>query len=85
MERITNAFTGKNSMRNILAIMWSIFAMRYTYEITFGAVPESGIRFADVSQGFIMGTIVGGVISYYFGSSQGSADKNELLKDKPTP
>lgn len=79
--QIKEFVTGKNAMRNILAIGWSLFAMIYTYKLTFSEVPQSGVRFADVSQGFVMGTIVGGVISYYFGSSQGSADKNDLIKE----
>jgi hypothetical protein len=75
------AFKGKNSMRAVIAIISIIFAFGYTIAITFIPIPENNIRFADVSQGFIMGTIVSGVIGFYFGTSQSSADKDELLKE----
>jgi hypothetical protein len=85
MEFINNifeAFKGKNSMRAIIAIVSILFAFGYTIAITFIPIPEPNIRFADVSQGFIMGTIVAGVIGFYFGTSQGSVDKNQIIKDQ---
>lgn len=82
MEHFKSFMFGKNAMRSALAIIWSLFAMCYISAITFVNLPESGIRFADVSQGFVMGTIVGGVMAFYFGTSQGSVDKNEIIKNK---
>lgn len=75
---------GKNSFRYILAIMWCMFAMAYITAITFMKVPELNMRIADSVHGFIMGTVVSAVMQFYFGSSQGSADKTELLKGEKT-
>ena len=79
---LLQAFKGKNSMRAVIAIISIIFAFGYTITITFIPIPENNIRFTNISQNFIIKTIVSSVIGFYFGTSQSSADKDELLKDK---
>ena len=80
MTDIKNILSGKNFMRNFMAMIWSGFSMIYIAFITFRDIPKDNIRFVDTIVGFLLGTIVAGVIGYYFVSSQGSADKNELIK-----
>ena len=64
-----------------LATFWSFVAVGYIFLITFLTIPESNVRFADTTLGFLLGTIVATIINYFFGSSKSSSDKNQLLKD----
>lgn len=64
-----------------LASFWSIVAMVYIFMITFMAIPESNVRFADTVLGFLLGTIIATVIQYFLGSSKGSADKTVHMAD----
>ena len=59
---------------------WSVAAVLYIAFITFGAIPEANVRFADTILGFILGTIIATIIQFFFGSSQGSKDKEEALE-----
>ena len=81
----TNATSKESafSTRSILAYICVIAGMSYLFTITFMPISKDNIQFAQAGLGFVMGTIVAGVVGYYFGSSQSSADKNELIK-KPT-
>lgn len=76
---------GKNSVRSGLAFLWSAFAISYLVLITVRPIPESNHRIVDTVLGFLLGTIVSGIIGYYFGSSQSSADKTELLSKESNP
>ena len=79
MEKVKQFF-GKNSLRGFLAIFWSIIAASYIFSITFLDIPEKNVQHANTITGFLLGTVIGTIITYYLGSSQGSADKNELIK-----
>lgn len=61
------------------AAAWSIFAMGYLVAITFLQIPEGGQRFADTSQGFLLGTVVATVITFFFGSSKSSQVKDTSI------
>jgi hypothetical protein len=47
--------------------------------ITFGEIPERNIRFADTILGFILGTVIATILQFFFGTSQGSRNKDETL------
>lgn len=64
-----------------LASAWSIFAMVYIPCITFCSVPDNSIRFADTILGFLLGTVIASILTFFFGSSYGSKDKTDALKD----
>lgn len=81
MEKLKQIF-GKNSLRSFLAIFWSLISALYIFAITFLDIPESNLRHADMISGFLLGTVIGTIITFYWGSSQGSTDKNDLISTK---
>ena len=56
---------------------WSILSATYICFITFGAIPEDNIRFADTILGFVLGTMVASMFQFLLGSSIGSRKKDE--------
>lgn len=62
-----------------LATFWSLVAFLYIFLITFVNIPQNNIRFADTVLGFLLGTIVATIINFFFGSSKGSTDKQEII------
>jgi hypothetical protein len=56
---------------------WSISAMAYFTATTF--IPVVNSRVADTVLGFMLGTAVASIITFFYGSSQGSSDKQDLL------
>ena len=65
-----------------LASFWSIIGALYIFCITFLPIAPANIRFADLIAGFILGQIIATVINFYFGSSQSSVNKTEMLNKK---
>ena len=60
----------------------------YLFMVTFLDVPETGKDHAQTIVGFILGVGVSTLLNYYWGSSQGSAEKSktiakELTDDNP--
>lgn len=70
----------KHSIRLILAFFWSIAATAYIFGVTFTDIPPDNHRAVDTVLGFVLGTIVATVMGFYFGSSQGSSDKTDIMK-----
>ena len=62
-----------------LATFWSFVCVVYIFFITFGAIPENNVRFADTILGFLLGTIIATIINFFLGSSKGSADKQDII------
>lgn len=61
----------------IFASFWSIVGAVYIFAITFGNIPEANVRIADTTSGFMLGTVLGGMFTYFLGSSLGSMRKDE--------
>lgn len=65
-----------------------IFAASFVYIacITFIVVPDKNQRFADTVLGFLLGTLLGTLITFFYGSSKSSQAKDQTIKDMtPTP
>ena len=77
---------GRNAVRNFVAIFWCWFAAAYLWCVTFHTVPEHNIRVVDTILGFILGTLIGSIISYFFGSTKGSQEKTDIIaQSTPIP
>lgn len=63
----------------IFAAAWSVFSMIYFAAVTFAEVPSEGQRIADTILGVLIGQVLGGMFSYFYGSTKGSAEKTRLL------
>jgi hypothetical protein len=61
------------------AWFWSVGSMAYFFAITFGTVPASGKDFGNIILGFLLGTAVATIISFFYGSSKSSKDKTETM------
>ena len=66
------------------AWFWSVGSMAYFFAITFGTVPASGKDFGNIILGFLLGTAVATIISFFYGSSKSSKDKTETLNKELT-
>ena len=85
IKTVSAIFGGKTFGRLFLATIWSAFAMWFVgYILTHPIAPDS-LPFVNTFTGFIMGTIVAGILGYYFGSSQSSSDKDDMLKKQMPP
>lgn len=60
-----------------------IFVASFIYIgcITFMEVPEKNQRFADTVLGFLLGTLLGTLITFFYGSSKSSQAKDQTIKD----
>jgi len=61
------------------AWFWSVGSMLYFFAITFGTVPASGKDFGNIILGFLLGTAVATIISFFYGSSKSSKDKTDTI------
>lgn len=63
------------------AMGWSIFSMIYFVMVTFIDLPKDGVNFANIILGFLLGTAIAAIFNFYYGSSQGSKDKNKEIAE----
>lgn len=63
-----------------LASFWSIGGALYIALITFMTIPPENTRFADTILGFLLGTIIAQILSFFYGSSKSSQNKDNFIK-----
>ena len=68
MRSDQSSFLAKNFIY-ILALVIVTFSMTYIICVTFFEIPESNIRIVDTVIGVILGTIMTGIMNYFFGRS----------------
>lgn len=54
------------------AWVWSMFAMLYILGVTFLTIPQGHERYADLVLGFLLGTVIATILTFFFGSSNSS-------------
>jgi len=57
------------------------FTCCYITAITFIDIPEKSVRFADTTQGFLLGTILATVMNFFFGTSKSSQAKDNTINE----
>ena len=77
--------TEQRKTRNALMLITGIVMLAAFLVIIYATlripIPDANRSAFDILLGAIMGS-TGTIVTYYFGSSKSSADKNELLKQK---
>jgi hypothetical protein len=61
------------------AWFWAATSVLYFFCVTFILLPEGGRDFANIILGFLLGTAVATIISFFYGSSKSSKDKTDAL------
>ncbi len=64
---------------------WSLASALYLFCVTFMTIPVANMRLVDTLTGFIMATLMGTIINFFFGSSRGSEMKNDIMKAQNAP
>ena len=64
----------------------SFVAIAYIFGITWGTIPEANVRFADTCLGFLLGTLLGTIVNFFFGTGlqDSSLISSALGKKKPS-
>ena len=62
------------------AIFWAVVAMFYVIAITFIAIPQESVRFADTVLGFLLGSVIAQIVAFFYGSSRSSQSKDETIR-----
>jgi uncharacterized membrane protein len=70
-------FDNSDRVRLVLAMCILTPAMVYVFIASFGDVPDDNQRTVDTVIGFLLGTLLASIVSYFYGSSQGSSDKDK--------
>ena len=59
-----------------------LLGFAYIFVITFLTIPEQNQRFADTILGVVISIIFGTIYNFYFGSSKGSKEKQDIITNK---
>lgn len=62
------------------AVAWSLFAMIFLMTTTFMVIPEKNVRTVDTVLGFLLGTAISTIFSYFFGTTYRSQKKDDTIK-----
>lgn len=81
METVRKALDGKNLIVNIFILIWTIFGVIYIPCITWIPTPVENQRTVDTILGFLFATALGGIFNYVIGSSKGSKEAQETIKN----
>lgn len=57
----------------------------YIAAITFLPIPETNVRFADTALGFLLGTVVGVVMKFFYDGSRSSQVKDKVISNMVAP
>lgn len=71
--------TEEKRFKYLLAIVSIVFTFVYLSAITFAPIPQSNVRFADTIMGALITLVLATVYNYFFGSSEGSHRKTDLM------
>jgi predicted membrane channel-forming protein YqfA (hemolysin III family) len=63
----------------LFAWFWSITSVLYFFCVTFIPMPQGSRDFANIILGFLLGTAVATIISFFYGSSKSSKDKTDAM------
>lgn len=63
------------------AIILTTLTMIYCGLVTFMEIPPDNVRLAYTILGVLLGTVLSQIVAYFFGSSKGSSDKNNLIAE----
>ena len=61
------------------AIVITMITLTYMFAITFFNIPEANQRYADTILGFLLGTTLAQIISFFYGSSASSQKKDIVI------
>jgi hypothetical protein len=61
----------------LFAAFWAVMACAYIGFITFADIPEKNLRFVDTILGVVIGGVITTLLSFFYGSSQGSRAKDD--------
>jgi putative flippase GtrA len=65
----------KADFRKCLAAFFSIISLGYMTAITFCTIPKENVNNANIILGFLIGTALGTIISFYFGAAESSNEE----------
>ena len=51
----------------------------YIFLTTFIPIPQQNLRIVDTTQGFLLGVVLAGIYAFWFGSSNGSHQKTNII------
>jgi hypothetical protein len=72
--------TQQNNHRFVLGIWVTSLGALFTGALVFAEIPEANERILGVVAGILLGW-GGAVVQFYYGSSEGSKDKDETIRD----